>query len=93
MIYITLLLCEVVGTNNSIAEKFVASRLSHQVKWNFTTARESGNILFTYLKAFSSDTNQSMKTSDNDLKANQNIYPDAVFCRQKEFVFSLELFK
>ena len=60
-----------------------------------------------------------MKTSDNDVKVNRNIHPDAVsvigcvqsyfhlsvlesvyiktqnpvLCRQKEFVFSLELFK
>ena len=60
-----------------------------------------------------------MKTSDNDLKVNLNLYPDAVnvsgqarssfhlsvlesvyiktqspvLCRQKEFVFSLGLFK
>ena len=46
---------------------------------NFTTARKSGNILLTYLKAFfSSDTHQSMKTSDSDLKVNRTIYPDAV---------------
>ena len=40
---------------------------------NFTTARKSGNILLTYLKAFfSSDTLQSMKTSDSDLKFNRS---------------------
>ena len=27
---------------------------------------------------FSSDTHQSMKTSESDLKVNRNIYPDAV---------------
>ena len=27
---------------------------------------------------FSSDTHQSLKTSDSDLKVNQHIYPDAV---------------
>ena len=34
---------------------------------NFTIARRSGNILFTYWKLFSSDTHQNMKTSDSDL--------------------------
>ena len=29
---------------------------------------------------FSADTHQSMKTSDSDLKVNQNIYPDVVKC-------------
>ena len=43
-----------------------------------TTARKSGNIILTYLKAFLSDTHQSTKTSDSDLKVNRNIYPDAV---------------
>ena len=33
---------------------------------------------FHILKAFSSDTHQSMKTSDSNLKVNRNIYPDAV---------------
>ena len=42
----------------------------------FTTARKSGNIILTYWKLFSSDTHQSMKTSDNDLKVNLNLYPD-----------------
>ena len=45
---------------------------------NFSTAQNSSNILLTYIKLFSSDTNQSMKTSDSNLKVNQNIYPDAV---------------
>ena len=35
-------------------------------------------VLFPNRKIFSSDTHQSMKTSDNDLKVNLNIYPDAV---------------
>ena len=43
---------------------------------NFTPARKSGNIILTYWKLFSSDTHQSMKTSDNDLKVNRNIYPN-----------------
>ena len=34
---------------------------------------------FHILKSFfSSDTHQSIKTSDSDLKVNRNIYPDAV---------------
>ena len=35
---------------------------------NFTTAQKSGNILFKYWKLFSSDSHQSMKTSDNILQ-------------------------
>ena len=55
------------------------SSWSLRIILNFTSARTSGNILLTYLEAFySSDTHQSMKTSDSDLKVNQNIYPDAV---------------
>ena len=38
----------------------------------FTTARKSGNIIFTYKSFFSSDTHQSMKTSDSNLKVNRN---------------------
>ena len=46
---------------------------------NVTKAPKSGNILLTHFKAFfSSDTHQSIKTSDNDLKVNRNIYSDAV---------------
>ena len=33
---------------------------------------------FTYLTACSSDTHQSMKTSDSNLKVNRNIYQNAV---------------
>ena len=33
---------------------------------------------FHIQKLFSSDTHQSTKTSDSDLKVNRNIYPDAV---------------
>ena len=35
---------------------------------------------FHIQKLFSSDTHQSMKTSDNGLKINRNIHPDAVTC-------------
>ena len=41
-------------------------------------SRKSGNIRLTYLKHFSSNSHQSMKMSDSDLKINQNIYPDTV---------------
>ena len=53
---------------------------------NFTTARKSGNILFTYLKAFLSSDTQSMKTSDSDVKVNRNIYPDAVTCDRMRLI-------
>ena len=52
----------------------------------FTTARKSGNILLTYEKLFSSDTHQSMKMSDSDLKVNRNIYPDAVTCDRMRLI-------
>ena len=41
---------------------------------------KSDNILFIYWKLFSSDTHQSLKTSDSDLKVDGNIYLDAVTC-------------
>ena len=41
---------------------------------------KSGNNLLTYLKAFLSDTHQSMKMSGSDLKVNRNIYPDMIAC-------------
>jgi len=53
---------------------------------NSTTARKSGNILLTYLKLFSSDTYQSMKTSDHDIKVNRHIYPDAVTCDRMRLI-------
>ena len=56
------------------------------IKFFFTTARKSGNLLLTYLKVFSSDTHQSMKTSDGDLKVNRNIYPDAVTCDRMRLI-------
>ena len=52
---------------------------------NFNTARKSGNILYI-LNAFSSDTHQSMKTSDSDLQVNRNIYPDAVTCNRMRLI-------
>ena len=45
---------------------------------NSTTARKSGNIILTYLKAFFVRHSSEYKTSDSDRKVNRNIYPDAV---------------
>ena len=45
--------------------------------YNSTTKRQHS---FHILKAFSSDTYQSMKTPDRDLKVNRNIYPYMVIC-------------
>ena len=52
--------------------------LNWEEQYKTVTARKSGNILLTYIKAFSSDTHQSMKTSNSALKVNRTIYPDAV---------------
>ena len=42
---------------------------------------------FDILKSCSSsDTRQSMKTSDSDLKVNRNIYPDAVTCNRTRLI-------
>ena len=42
---------------------------------------------FDILKSFfSSDTYQSMKTLDSDLKVNQNIYPDVVACDRMRLI-------
>ena len=41
---------------------------------------------FDILKLLSSDTHQSMKTSDSDLKVNRNIYPDAVTCEKMRLI-------
>ena len=46
--------------------------------WKFCHSTKKRQHYFHILKAFLSDTHQSMKTSDNDLKVNRNIYPDAV---------------
>ena len=59
----------------------LATKFLFNLWFPFTTARKNGNILLTYLKKlFSSDTHQSMKTSDSDLRVNRNIYTDAVTC-------------
>ena len=47
---------------------------------------KSGNILLTYITFFSSDTHQSMKTSDIGLKFNRDIYPDAVTCDRMRLI-------
>jgi len=41
---------------------------------------------FHIMNAFSSDTHQSMNTSDSDLKVNQNMYPDAVTCDRMRLI-------
>ena len=87
--------------NSTTIEIYLYSLLVLQ---NVTTARKNGNILFTYLKAFSSDTHQSIKTSDSDLNRNISVFHLSVLesvyiktqnpflCRKKEFVLSLGLF-
>ena len=45
--------------------------------YHSTKKRQHNFDILTVFFSFSSDTHQSMKTSDNDLKVNLNIYPDA----------------
>ena len=44
----------------------------------FTIARNSGNILLTYRKAFLVRHSSEHKTSDSDRKVDRNMYSDAV---------------
>ena len=53
---------------------------------SITTAQDSGNILFTYLKAFFVRHSSEYETSDSDLKVNRNIYPDAVTCDRMRLI-------
>ena len=46
----------------------------------FTTARNSGNILLTYWKAFFVRHSSEHKMLDSDQKVDWNIYPDGVTC-------------
>jgi len=50
-------------------------RVGHSV---FYRTKKREHYFDKLKKLFSSDTHQSMKTSDNDRKVNRNIYPDAV---------------
>ena len=54
-------------------------RVLQLVCWHYRTSPQHESV-------FSSDTHQSMKTSDSDLKVNRNIYPDAVTCDRMRLI-------
>ena len=68
----------VASPSYKINEPLLDSFLTFQSSITLYHSTKKWQDSFHILKTFSSDTHQSMKTSDSDLKVNRNIYPDAV---------------
>ena len=82
--------CEFHQTLNAnilgVRDSNVMKSFSEMANYYLLPKHEKAATFFSHTGSFLSDTHQSMKTSDSNLKVNRNIYPDAVTCDRMRLI-------